>query len=473
MSNYLAKKIDTEYEKFGVSNTKLDLEGIAFLERFLKSSHASAIIVSHDRRFLDRITKRTLEISFSKIYDYNVPFSQYKQLSKERREQQIAAYENQQSKIKHTEKFIEKFRAKATKATQVQSRVKMLNKTDIIEIEPEDKRSINFHFPPAPRAGDIVIETKELTKKYGDLTVIKDIDFTLERGEKVAFVGKNGEGKTTLARIFNNELEFDGTLKVGHNVTIGYYAQNQDESLDKTRTVFETLDDIAVGDIRKQLRKILVSFLFSNDDVDKKVSVLSGGERARLALAKLILQPYSLLILDEPTNHLDMPAKDILKKALIAYDGTIILVSHDRDFLEDLSQTVYEFKNQKIKQFKGDINYFLEKKKLEFIDQLNIKKQEKEFVVKKETASKNEYLLRKEKKRQLNKFQKEIKQIEIDIDTLENKISKDEEDLANPEKNQNGNFYEEYELAKIQLERKMTLWEDLHLQLENFKNKNL
>ncbi len=349
----------------------------------------------------------------------------------------------------------------------------MLNKTDIIEIEPEDKRSINFHFPPAPRAGDIVIETKELTKKYGDLTVIKDIDFTLERGEKVAFVGKNGEGKTTLARIFNNELEFDGTLKVGHNVTIGYYAQNQDESLDKTRTVFETLDDIAVGDIRKQLRKILGSFLFSNDDVDKKVSVLSGGERARLALAKLILQPYSLLILDEPTNHLDMPAKDILKKALIAYDGTIILVSHDRDFLEDLSQTVYEFKNQKIKQFKGDINYFLEKKKLEFIDQLNIKKQEKEFVVKKETASKNEYLLRKEKKRQLNKFQKEIKQIEIDIDTLENKISKDEEDLANPEKNQNGNFYEEYELAKIQLERKMTLWEDLHLQLENFKNKNL
>ena len=444
----------------------LDIESIEWLENFLFNFKGAIVLISHDRRFLDKVTKRTLEISLGKIYDYNVPYSQYKQLSKERREQQIAAFENQQNKLKHTEKFIERFRSKATKASQVQSRVKMLDKIDKIEIEPEDKQTINFRFPPAPRAGDIVLETDSLTKNYGDLTVIKNIDFTLERGEKIAFVGKNGEGKTTLARIFNQELDFDGKLKIGHNVTIGYFAQNQNETLDKTRTVFETLDDIAVGDIRKQLRKILGSFLFSDDDVDKKVAVLSGGERARLAIAKLILQPYSLLILDEPTNHLDMPAKDILKQALLAYDGTIVLVSHDRDFLEGLADTVYEFRNKKIKQFKGDINYFLEKKRLEYIDQLNIKTKIKETATKKESDSKDDYLQRKEKKREIDKIKRQIQQAEKEIDILENQIAEAEESLANPDGTQNGKFYENYELSKIKLERKMTEWENLQMELE-------
>ncbi|MBN2893808.1 MAG: ABC-F family ATP-binding cassette domain-containing protein [Bacteroidales bacterium] len=448
----------------------LDIESIQWIENFLADFKGAIVLISHDRRFLDKVTSRTLEISLGKIYDYNVSYSKYKFLRAERRQQEIAAYDNQQSKIKQTERFIERFRAKATKSVQVQSRIKMLDKIDRIEIEPEDKQTIIFNFPPAPRAGDIVLETESLTKNYGNHTVIKNIDFILNRGEKIAFVGKNGEGKTTLARIFNKELDYEGNLKIGHNVSIGYFAQNQDETLDKTITVFDTLDHIAVGDIRTQLRKILGSFLFSNDDIEKKVGVLSGGERARLALAKLILQPYSLLILDEPTNHLDIPAKDILKQALLKYDGTLLIVSHDRDFLEGLVDTVYEFRNQKIKQYKGDINYFLEKKKIENIDQLNIVRKIKETTEKIDSVNKEDYVQRKERKRQLAKIQRQIEKIEGEIEDFEKKIEEIEDKLANPAGNQNHDFFEDYEIIKKSLEDKMSEWEVLQMQIEDFED---
>ncbi len=444
----------------------LDIESIQWLENFLIDFKGAILLISHDKRFLDRVTSRTIEISLGKIYDYNVPYSKYKFLREERRKQEIAAYENQQNKIKQTERFIERFRAKNTKATQVQSRIKMLDKLNVIEIEPEDKQTINFRFPPAPRAGDVVIETTDLSKAYNTYLVLDKINFTVLRGEKIAFVGKNGEGKTTLAKVFNNEIDYTGNLKIGHNVSIGYFAQNQDKTLDNNLTVFQTLDHIAVGDIRTQLRKILGSFLFSDDDVEKKVSVLSGGERARLALAKLILQPYSLLILDEPTNHLDMPAKDILKQALLKYDGTVILVSHDRDFLEGLAQTVYEFRDKKIKQYKGDINYFLEKKNLEYIDQLNIKKAAKNNEIKPETLNKDEYFFKKEKKKILSKIQRQIEQAEKDIENFENKIAEIENELANPTGQITEDFYKKYENLKKELEQKIGLWEKLHNELE-------
>lgn len=442
----------------------LDIESIQWLEDFLLNFKGAIVLISHDRRFLDKVTSRTLEISLGRIYDYNVPYSKYKFLRDERREQEIAAYENQQNKIKQTERFIERFRAKNTKATQVQSRIKMLEKMDMIEVDPEDKSSINFRFPPAPRAGDIVVKTDELTKKYGNHIVIKDIDFTLERGEKIAFVGKNGEGKTTFARIINKETDYEGILKIGHNVSIGYFAQNQEQTLDENLTVFDTLEHVAVGDIRKQLRNILGSFLFSNDDVEKKVSVLSGGEKARLALAKLILQPYSLLILDEPTNHLDIPAKEILKNALLQYDGTLLIVSHDRDFLEGLVDTVYEFRDTKIKQYKGDINYFLEKKKIEYIDQLNIEKKQKESIEKEITANKEDYLQRKEKKRQLDKIKRQIEKAEKEIEEFELRIEEFENELTNPSGNQSADFFDNYEETKNDLEHKLTEWEELQIE---------
>jgi ATP-binding cassette subfamily F protein 3 len=448
----------------------LDIESIQWLEDFLKNFKGAIVLISHDRRFLDNVTNRTIEISLGKIYDYPVPYSKYKQLSKERKEQQLAAFNNQQNKIKQTEKFIEKFRSKATKASQVQSRIKMLEKIDKINLEPEDNAKINFRFPSAPRAGDIVVETRNLTKKFDEKIILENIDFTLERGEKIAFVGKNGEGKTTFVRIINQELDFEGHLKIGHNVSVGYYAQNQDQTLDKQKTVFDTLNDIAVGDIRTQLRKILGAFLFRDSDIDKKVAVLSGGERARLALAKLILQPYSLLILDEPTNHLDIAAKDILKQALSEYNGTLIVVSHDRDFLNGLTDTIYEFSNKKIKQFKGGIDYFLEKKKLDFVDQLNLnteKKQKKSE--QKNKNSKNDYLKRKEIKRNLDKINKQINSTEKDIEIIEKEINSIEQKLAKPD-NLDKELFEKYENLKEQLADKMEIWENLQEQAEKLNN---
>lgn len=451
----------------------LDIESIQWLENFLANYPGAVVLISHDRKFLDTITKRTVEISLGKLYDYNASYSKYVELRKERREQQLAAYENQQKMIQDTEKFIERFRYKATKAVQVQSRIKQLEKIDRIEVEEEDKSSIFFRFPPAPRAGTIVVEANEFSKSYDTNLVINNIDFILERGEKVAFVGRNGEGKTTFARCIMSELNYNGVLKLGHNVKIGYYAQNQNELLDEKKTVFQTLDDIAVGDIRTKIRDILGAFLFGGESIDKKVSVLSGGERARLALAKLLLEPYSLLILDEPTNHLDMRSKDILKQALQQYDGTLIIVSHDRDFLDQLTDTVYEFKAKKIRQHKGGINSFLERSKLESMKELERKADLEKQSKKEENISDNkqQYLQRKEQEKELRKIKKRIEQSEQKIAELEQKIEEYNKLLSKPDGNQDHSVFEEYEVIKKNLEKEMENWENENLLLDETERK--
>jgi ATP-binding cassette subfamily F protein 3 len=342
----------------------LDIESIQWLENFLITYKGSVILISHDRALLDSVTTRTIEISLGALYDYKVPYSKFRELRRERREHQLAVYRNQQKKIADTEKFIERFRYKATKAVQVQSRIKQLEKMDRIEIELEDHTSFNIKFPPAPRSGTIVVEAHDLSKSFGDKLVLDKVNLVIERGEKVAFVGRNGEGKTTLSRILVGELDHTGSLKMGHNLSTGYFAQNQDEIMNEKLSVFDTIDRVAVGDIRTQIRNILGAFLFHGDDVDKKVRVLSGGERSRLALAQLLLRPHNLLILDEPTNHLDMRSKDILKAALRQYDGTMIVVSHDREFLDGLVEKVIEFTGGKLKETVGGIYDFLEKGKV-------------------------------------------------------------------------------------------------------------
>ena len=354
----------------------LDIESIEWFENYLKSFSGSIVLISHDRKFLDNITNRTVEIMLGKIHDYKVPYSKYKVLRKERMEQQKAAYENQQRMIEKTEEFIERFRYKATKSNQVQSRIKQLDKLDRIEIDEEDKSVLSVKFPPAPRAGQIVFKSVNATIGYGSKVIIDNVNINIERGEKIAFVGRNGEGKTTLMKIITKELyPIDGEASLGYNVDMGYYAQNQEDVLDKNSTVFDTLDRIAVGDIRTKLRDILAAFLFKGEDIDKKVAVLSGGERARLAMAKLMLKPHNLLALDEPTNHMDLISKDILKQALQAYDGTLVIVSHDRDFLDGLVDKVYEFRDGKVKEHLGGIGDFLERKKMENLNELERKAQ--------------------------------------------------------------------------------------------------
>ena len=352
----------------------LDIESIEWFENYLKSFPGSIVLISHDRKFLDNITTRTVEIMLGKIYDYKVPYSKYKELRKERMEQQKAAYENQQKMIEKTEEFIERFRYKATKSNQVQSRIKQLDKLERIEIDEEDKSALSVKFPPAPRAGQIVFKTVDAAIGYGSKVVIDNVNVTIERGEKIAFVGRNGEGKTTLMKIITKDLfPIDGEASLGYNVDMGYYAQNQEDVLDKECTVFDTLDRIAVGDIRTKLRDILAAFLFRGEDIDKKVAVLSGGERARLAMAKLMLKPHNLLALDEPTNHMDLISKDILKQALQAYDGTLVIVSHDRDFLDGLVDKIYEFRDGKVKEHLGGVEDFLRRKRLESLNELERK----------------------------------------------------------------------------------------------------
>lgn len=351
----------------------LDIESILWLESFLETYPGAVILVSHDRTFLDNVTRRTVEISLGKIYDYRVPYTKYTVLRRERREQQTAAYRNQQKMIDDTEKFIERFRYKPTKAVQVQSKIKQLKKLDRIEIEDEDTTAMNIRFSPAPRSGTVVVEADEASKRYGSHLVLDKISMKIERGEKVAFVGRNGEGKTTLARMILGQIDFEGIVKRGHNVSIGYFAQNQDELLNDEMTVLETVDRIAVGDIRTRLRDILGAFLFHGEDIDKKVKVLSGGERSRLAIVQLLLEPYNLLLLDEPTNHLDIRSKEILKQALIKYDGTLIVVSHDRDFLDGLVNKVYEFRHRKIRTHLGGIAEFLRARKIESLRELEKK----------------------------------------------------------------------------------------------------
>ena len=446
----------------------LDIEAIDWLEQFLKDYYGAIVLISHDKTFLDNITNRTIEISLGKIYDYKANYSKYIELRKERRKQQINAYENQRKMIEKTEEFIERFRYKATKAVQVQSKIKQLEKIERIQIDDTDNSKINFKFPPAPRSGTLVVETEKLTKYYDDKLILKNIKLIIERGEKVAFVGKNGEGKTTLAKIIVGETNYqNGLLKLGHNVKIGYFAQNQVELLDGEKTVFQTLDDIAVGEVRKNLRNILGGFLFSGDDINKKVKVLSGGEKTRLALSKLLLEPYNLIILDEPTNHLDIKSKEVLKNALAQYDGTLILVSHDRDFLDGLTNILYEFKNHEIKQFLGNVFDFLQQKRIEKLDDLNTKKQttrkEKNKI---SSQNKLSYQERKQIQRDIRKLTKQIETTETEIETIENKINNLTQTLANPEiiTGQNLDYavlYQKLEKLNKQLDEKTYEWEIL------------
>lgn len=450
----------------------LDIESIQWLENFLRSYYGAVILVSHDRTFLDNITTRTIEITAGKIYDYKTNYSEYVKLHAERMEQQQSRLNNQQKQIAQTEKFIERFRYKATKSKQVQSRIKLLEKMDKIEIDDIDTSSIHFRFPPAPHSGKVVLETELLNKNYGEKIVLKEVNILIEKGEKVAFVGKNGEGKSTLSKIIVGEIESSGGVcRLGHAVSIGYFAQNQAALLDGEKTVFETIDEVAVGDVRTRIRNILGSFLFDENDIEKKVKVLSGGEKTRLALAKLLLEPVNLLVLDEPTNHLDMLSKDILKMALMQYDGTLIVVSHDRDFLQGLTDTIYEFSHHKVKQFKGDIFDFLQTKKIADLDDLNQKAQQNkaksEVVV---TQSKQDYLKNKERESGLRKIRNKITSCEQEIETLENKLKQMDDSLASSDfANQISDmnkFYTEYEEIKKQLSERMNEWEELQINLE-------
>ena len=348
----------------------LDIESIQWLETFLATTASAILLVSHDKAFMDGVTNRTIEISLGRIYDYDVNYSKYLQLRQERHDQQVRAFENQQKMIQETEDFIDRFRSKATKAVQVQSRIKQLNKVERLEVDMEDTSRLHLKFPPAPRSGAIPVEIENLSKAYDDHVVLDHIGMIINRGEKVAFVGKNGEGKSTLIKCILDEIDYSGTLKLGYNVKIGYFAQNQPSLLDENLTVFETVDYVAVGDVRTRLRDILGAFMFGGDASDKRVKVLSGGERSRLAMIRLLLEPVSLLILDEPTNHLDIPSKEVLKEAIKAYDGTAIIVSHDREFLDGLVTKVYEIGNKKIREHLGGIYEFLEKKKMENLNEL-------------------------------------------------------------------------------------------------------
>ena len=453
----------------------LDIESIQWLENYLISYPGAVVLVSHDKAFLDNITRRTIEISLGKIYDYKVPWSEFVILRKERREQQIAAFRNQKKMIGDTEKFIERFRYKATKAVQVQSKIKMLNKVERIEVDEEDTSEINLKFPPSPRSGTTVVEAEGLSKSFGSLTVLNSVDFKIHRGEKVAFVGRNGEGKTTFSRIIIGELDYEGSLKIGHNVKTGYFAQNQDELLDEHKTVFQTIDDVAKGEIRTKMRDMLAAFLFRGDDIDKKVKVLSGGERSRLSLVRLLLEPHNLLILDEPTNHLDMRSKDILKQALTAYDGTLIVVSHDRDFLNGIADKVYEFRNNRIKENTGGIYDFLRKKKIENLRDIEKKeksqlKQESDIF----SASKQKYLEKKEYERNLRKLRKRLEDSEEKIEKLEADISEFDKALSKPDSSITDykDLYSKYQELKEQHGEEMNKWAQYTHDLEVFLKEN-
>lgn len=456
----------------------LDIESIQWLEEFLKNYYGAVIMVSHDKAFLDNITNRTIEISMGRIYDYKANYSKYLVLRKERREQQEAAAKNQQKYIDKTQQLIDTYRAKASKASFAQSLIKKLDKLEIIEVDDEDTSAIRFYFPPAPRSGKVVVEAANLTKKYGDKVIFSDVDYMIEREEKIAFVGRNGEGKSTMLKLVNGIEKYEGTLNIGHNVKIGYYAQNQAETLDGERTVFQTIDDIAVGDIRKNVRTLLGSFLFSGEDVDKKVKVLSGGEKARLAMCKLLLEPYNLLILDEPTNHLDMRSKDVLKSALLKYDGTLLVVSHDRDFLQGLTNRVFEFRNGKVKQHIGDVNEYLSARKIENLAELEIKakKQEAKPLVKQQAVEEKariDHEARKQQEKELKTLKNAIGKSEREIERLEGEIKAFDDKLADPAQYQqvmnDKALFSKYEGLKKQLEDEMNKWEELTAELEKME----
>ncbi len=442
----------------------LDIESIQWFEDYLKTFRGSVLIISHDRKFLDNITCRTIEIMLGKIHDYKVPYSKYKVLRQERMEQQRAAYQNQQKMIEKTEEFIERFRYKATKSNQVQSRIKALNKLDRIEIDLEEKAAINVKFPPAPRSGQVVFKSEDLSIGYGNKQIASKINITIERGEKVAFVGRNGEGKTTMMKVVIGELEaLAGKAEKGYNVALGYYAQNQEEILDKNETVYSTLENVAPGEYRQRLRDILGAFLFKGEDVDKKVAVLSGGERARLAVAKLILKPYNLLALDEPTNHMDIQSKDILKQALMSYDGTLIIVSHDRDFLNGLVDKVYEFKDGKVKEHLGGIETYLEHVKRDVIKQQPISqtKSSQDEQSPKQSEVTDSTLARLAAKEERKK-RKDLEKLENEITDLDYKIAELELALSvTTSAEQIAALSEEYAKLKQERDKKMDKWSEI------------
>jgi ATP-binding cassette subfamily F protein 3 len=433
----------------------LDIESIIWLESFLRNYPGVVVIVSHDKMFLDNVTNRTIEISLGKAYDFNKPYSQYLELRHEIREKQLATQKNQAKKIEETEKLIEKFRAKASKASMAQSLIKKLDKVERIEVDEDDNSVMNISFPVSKVPGKVVIEAENVTKKYGDKTILKDINLLVERGSKIAFVGQNGQGKSTLIKAIMNEFEFQGNIKLGHNVQVGYFAQNQAEYLDGEITLLRTMEDAATDTNRSKVRDMLGSFLFRGDDVEKKVKVLSGGERNRLALCKLLLQPINVLLMDEPTNHLDIKSKNVLKAALQKFEGTLLLVSHDRDFLQGMSNLVYEFKDQKIKEYLGDINYFLEQRNLE-----NMREVEKKDVIKKDVPSSTSKVSYEDQKKgkslqnRLSKIESQIKQLEIDIQQDDKML------LSNYDKHiEDASFFTAYNKKKKELDQLLEDWE--------------
>lgn len=444
----------------------LDIESIIWLEEFLKQENATVIIVSHDRAFLNTVTNRTIEITFGKIYDYNLPYSKYLELRDDIREKQMSAKKNQEKEIAQTQVLIDKFRAKASKASMAQSLIKKLDRMDVIEIDEEDTRKMKFAFPAAPRSGTIVAKAENLTKQFDDKVILKDIDIELERGMKVAFVGQNGQGKTTLVKVLTHLLPYEGgTVHEGHNIKLGYYAQNQADSLDGKKTVLQTIEDAADEDTRKKSRSILGSFMFTGEDVEKKVSVLSGGERGRLAICKMLLKPINFLVMDEPTNHLDLISKDVLKQALQKYDGTMVIVSHDRDFLNGLTDNIFEFKDGKVKQYLGGIEYFLEQRKVNNLRDVEKKTIEKKKDKKVKADNKENFKRKKDLEKSVRKLKNQFSKIEQSIEDLESKIEAIDRDMLDPEKfkklSSEPDFYSNYEKLKDELSNAMSNWEEL------------
>ncbi len=444
----------------------LDIESIQWLEEYLKNYNGAVLLISHDRAFLDNVTTRTIELSLGKIYDYKVPYSQFVTLRAERRAQQLAAYQNQQRLIEKSEEFIEKFRYKPTKSNQVQSRIKQLDKLERIEVEEEDLATLNIKFPPAPRSGQIVADIKGVGKAFGSHRVFSGAEFTIHKGDKIALVGRNGEGKTTFARMLIGELEqSEGEIKIGANVSIGYYAQNQDDLMNGDFTVYDTLDRVAVGDIRTRLRDILGAFLFRGEDIDKKVKVLSGGERSRLAMARMMLEPHNLLILDEPTNHMDMRSKDILKTALQKFDGTVVVVSHDREFLDGIVDKVYEFRDGGVREYLGGIYYFLEKRKLENLHEIERKAPVVAAAKQEQSQGKLSYEQKKEQEKLLRKLRKNVEQIEAELADVEKQIADYEARFAVATE-YNAEDYKAYDELKSRYDHLMHEWEKASYEVE-------
>ena len=441
----------------------LDIESIIWLESFLRNYPGVVVIVSHDKMFLDNVTNRTIEISLGKAYDFNKPYSQYLELRHEIREKQLATQKNQAKKIEETEKLIEKFRAKASKASMAQSLIKKLDKVERIEVDEDDNSVMNISFPVSKVPGKVVIEAENVTKAYGDNVILKDINLLVERGSKIAFVGQNGQGKSTFIKAIVNEFEYQGGIKMGHNVQVGYFAQNQAEYLDGEITLLRTMEDAATDTNRSKVRDMLGSFLFRGDDVEKKVKVLSGGERNRLALCKLLLQPINVLLMDEPTNHLDIKSKNVLKAALQKFEGTLLLVSHDRDFLQGMSNLVYEFKDQKIKEYLGDINYFLEQRNLE-----NMREVEKKDVLKKEAPASNSKVSYEDQKKGKS-LQNRLSKVESNIKQLERDIQQDDKALAsNYDKHtEDAAFFTAYKKKKKDLDKLLEEWENVQDEIDN------